>query len=146
MVNVYFKSKNEVERQLSNLAHSIFVIEGRTCYSLEGFYQGIKRSGDDIQNHIFQTFGLYAKNYSKPTTYVYFNGKKYRAGSKNHHELIFEAQKCKYVQCKESREALISTGNSAITHNIGPDSPLYPRKVFCNHLSTIRSLIQKGEI
>jgi len=145
-VNAYFKSKNKIERQISNLAHSVFVIEGRTCYSLEGFYQGTKRSGDDAQNHVFQTFGLNAKNLSKPTKFIYFNGKKYKAGSKEHHELVFQAQICKYTQCEKSRQALIDTGDSAITHNVKTDSILYPAKVYCKHLTTIRSMIAKGEI
>ena len=70
MVNAYFKSKNPIERQLSNLAYSPFIIEGRECLSLEGFYQGIKRSGEDSQNHVFMTFGMQAKGLSKNTKFV----------------------------------------------------------------------------
>ncbi|MGX5608815.1 hypothetical protein ACWKTZ_20815 [Bacillus cereus] len=145
-INASFKSNNQIERQISNLSYSEFIIEGRKCHSMEGFYQGVKRSGEEMQNHIFQTFGIYAKNYSKPTTFVYFNGRKIKAGTKEHHQLIFEAQKCKYTQHKESREALLSTGNSKITHNVGNDSPLYPAKVYCKHLTTIRAMLQKGEL
>lgn len=144
--NAYFKSNNGTERQISNLAHSVFTFQGRECHSLEGFYQGIKRNGDDIQNHIFQTFGLHAKNQSKPTKFVYFNGEKYKAGSKEHHNLILEAQKCKFSQCQKSKEALLSTGNSKITHKTGRDSALYPAKVYCKHLTTVRTLLQKGEL
>lgn len=144
--NAYFKSDNLIERQISNLAHSPFTFQGRLCHSLEGFYQGIKRNGDDIQDYIFQTFGLYAKNYSKPTKFVYFNGEKYKAGGKDHHDLILEAQKCKFSQCEKSREALLATGNSKITHKTGRDSPLYPAKVYCKHLTTVRTLLQKGEL
>lgn len=145
-VNAYFKSKNNNERQISNLAYAEFYIDGRFCHSLEGFYQGIKRSGEDMQNKIFQSFGNYAKKLGKPTEFIYFGDLKLRAGSKEHHELIFRAQVCKYTQCKKSREALISTGDSAITHNVGRDSKVYPAKVFCKHLTTIRSMIAKGEI
>ena len=145
-INAYFKSDNPIERQISNLAYSEFIFEGRECHSIEGFYQGIKRSGDDIQNHIFKTFGMYAKNYSKPTKFIFFNGRKIKAGSKEHHALIFEAQKCKYSQHQESRDALLKTGNATITHHTGSDSPLYPRKIYCRHLTTIRSMIQKGKL
>lgn len=145
-INAYFKSKNPIERQISNLAYSEFYIEGRLCHSIEGFYQGIKRSGDDIQNHIFQSFGLHAKNMSKPTKHVYFGNKVVKAGSPEHHEIIFQAQVCKYTQCQKSREALLATSSSKITHNVGRDSIFYPAKIYCKHLTTIRSMIQKGEI
>jgi len=81
--NAYFKSNNLIERQISNLAYSPFYIEGRLCISFEGFYQGIKRNGDGIQDHIFQTFGMDVKNRSKPTKFVYFKGLKIRAGVKS---------------------------------------------------------------
>lgn len=146
MANAYFRSKNPVERQISNLAYSEFTFDGRLCHSIEGFYQGIKSSGEDMQNHVFLMFGMEAKGRSKPTKNVYFNGKTIKAGSKEHHELIFEAQKCKYSQCQKSRDALLSTGDSKITHNAGRDSILYPAKVFTKHLTTIRAMIQKGEL
>lgn len=145
-INAFFKSNNPIEKQISNLAFSEFEIEGRICHSLEGFYQGIKRSGIEMQDYIFKTSGMYAKNYSKPTTFVYFNGRKLRAGGKEHHQLIFEAQKCKYTQHNESKEALLGTGNTQISHNVGNDSPLYPKKVYCKHLTTIRSMLQSGKI
>ena len=144
--NAYFKSSNGVEKQLSNLAYSEFIFEGRICHSLEGFYQGIKRSGNEIQDHVFQTSGMHAKNYSKPTKFVYFNDRKIQAGSKEHHELIFQAQLCKYTQHEPSRDALLATGNAKITHKTKTDSVLYPAKVYTNHLTTIRSMLQKGKI
>lgn len=146
MVNAYFKSSNKVEKRISNLAHSPFVFEGRECLSFEGFYQGIKRSSEEMQNHVFQTFGLNAKKQSKPTKFIYFNGRKLQAGRKEHHELLLEAQIAKYTQHEKSKEALLSTGNSKITHNVGRDSPLYPAKVYCKHLTTVRTMLQKGEI
>ena len=146
MVNAYFKSKNPIERQLSNLAYSPFIIEGRECLSLEGFYQGIKRSGEDSQNHVFMTFGMQAKGLSKNTKFVYFNGEKYRVGSEEHHNLIFKAQVCKYSQCEKSRNAMIKSGSSKITHKVGNDSKFYPAKVYCKHLTKIRNMILNGEI
>lgn len=144
MVNAYFKSKNPVEKQISNLAHSPFMFRGRACLSFEGFYQGIKRSGDDIQNHIFQTFGLNAKNKSKPTKYVYFEDRTIIAGSDEHHDLLFEVQLAKYTQHEESRRALLSTGTAPITHNVGRDSAVYPAKVYCRHLVKVRSLLREA--
>lgn len=146
MANAYFKSKNPVERQISNLAHSPFIFKGRECLSFEGFYQGIKRSGDDIQNHIFKMFGLYAKSMGKPTKFVYFNGRTLKAGSDEHHELLFQAQIAKYTQHEESKKALLDTGSSRITHNVGRDSEIYPAKVYTKHLTKIRSMLQKGEL
>lgn len=145
-VNAYFKSSNPVERQISNLAYAEFKIRGRKCYSLEGVYQGIKRSGEDMQIHIFSTHGLNAKNMSKPTKFAYFDGLKVKAGSLDHHKLIFEAQICKYTQDMKSFEALMATGQSAITHNVGRDSEVYPAKVYCKHLTKIRSMLVSGEL
>lgn len=146
MPNASYRSSNPIERQISNLAISPFVIEGRSCLSLEGFYQGIKRSGEAIQDSIFQTFGLNSKSKTKPTNYVYFNGRKLRCGSADHHELIFQAQLCKYTQHEDSKKALLATGNSSITHNVGRDSEVYPAKVYCRHLTKIRSMLQSGEL
>lgn len=146
MTNAYYRSSNSIERQISNLSYSEFIFEGRKCNSFEGFYQGIKGSGEDMQNHVFLMFGMEAKGRSKPTSYVYFNGRKLKAGSKDHHELLFEAQKCKYTQCQKSREALLATGNTKITHKVGRDSDVYPAKVYTKHLTTIRAMIQKGEL
>ena len=146
MLNASFKSKNKIERQISNLAYSEFVIRGRKCHSIEGFYQGIKRSGDEMQDHIFQTFGLNAKKMSKPTKHVYFDGETLKAGSEEHLALVFEAQLCKYTQCEKSRKALVDTGTSKITHHVGRDSLLYPAKTYCKQLTTIRNLIAKGEL
>jgi predicted NAD-dependent protein-ADP-ribosyltransferase YbiA (DUF1768 family) len=146
VVNAFFKSKNTVERQISNLAHSPFVIDGRECASIEGFYQGIKRAGMDIQDHVFATFGMNAKKQSKPTKHVYFGDFVYEIGSDEHHELIYKAQLCKYTQHQGSREALLSTGNARIRHKAGRDSEFYPARVYCRHLTQIRSLLQKGRL
>lgn len=146
MVNAYFKSSNKIEKQISNLSHSPFIFEGRECHSFEGFYQGIKRSSEEMQNHVFQTFGLNAKKMSKPTQFIYFNGRKMVAGSKEHHELLLEAQIAKYTQHEKSKTALLATGSSKITHNVGRDSPLYPAKVYTKHLTTVRGMLQKGVI
>lgn len=142
-VNASFKSNNPVERKISNLAYSVFIFEGRECHSIEGWYQGTKRSGDDIQNHIFKTHGIYAKKYSKPTKFIYWNGNKIKAGSEEHWELIYQAQLCKYTQDEEAKEMLLSTGNTPITHNVGgKDSVFYPAKVYCKHLTKIRTLLR----
>jgi predicted NAD-dependent protein-ADP-ribosyltransferase YbiA (DUF1768 family) len=146
MPNASFGSKNPVERQLSNLSYSEFIFRGRLCHSFEGFYQGIKRSGDDIQNHIFLMFGMYSKKQSKPTKHVYFNGQVLKAGSDAHHDLLFEVQICKYTQHEDSKQALLSTGSSSITHNVGRDSEVYPAKVYCKHLTKIRSMLQNGSL
>lgn len=147
MPNAYFKSNNPVERQISNLSFSEFTFRGRKCNSFEGFYQGIKRNGEDIQNHIFLKFGLDAKKQGKPTEYVYFEGEKIRAGSKDHHKLLLEVQIAKYSQCQKSKEALLSTGNDRITHKTGgKDSVFYPAKVYCRQLTTVRKMLQIGEI
>lgn len=147
MTNAYFKSSNQIERQISNLAFSQFTFRGRECHSFEGFYQGTKRNGDDIQNHIFKMFGINAKKQGKPTTIIYFEGKKVKAGSKEHHDLLLEVQTAKYTQCEKSREALISTGNTKITHKVGGrDSVYYPAKIYCRQLTTIRKMLLKGEL
>lgn len=147
MPNAFFKSKNPVERQISNLAFSEFEFRGRKCNSFEGFYQGIKRNGDDIQNHIFLKFGLDAKKQGKPTEYVYFEGKKMKAGSKEHHELLLEVQMAKYSQCEKSKEALLSTKNDRITHKTGgKDSVYYPAKVYCRHLTIVRKMLLNNEL
>lgn len=147
VINASFKSNNPIERKLSNLAYSKFVFNGRECHSIEGWYQGIKRKGNDIQNHIFKTHGIYAKKYSKPTKFIYWEDKKIKAGSQEHWDLIFQAQICKYTQDQEAREMLISTGNIPITHKVsGKDSVLYPAKIYCKHLMKIRKMIQNGEL
>lgn len=144
--NIGFRSDNAIERQLSNLAFAHFFIEGRECNSFEGFYMGIKRSGDEIQNEIFKMFGFNAKNRTKKTKHIYFNGRTMQAGSKEHHELLFQAQVAKYTQHKESHDALMATGNTLLYHKVGRDSILYPARVFCRHLTTIRSMLRKGEL
>lgn len=147
MANAYFKSKNPIERKISNLSYSKFFFEGRECHSIEGWYQGIKSSGEEIQNEKFKSFGMMAKKLSKPTRFIYWNGKKIKAGTQEHWDLIFEAQKCKYTQDKDAKEALLATGNAKITHNVGgKDSVFYPAKIYCKHLTQIRNMLQKGEI
>jgi hypothetical protein len=145
-LNASFRSNNPNERKVSNLSYSLFFFEGRECHSIEGWYQGTKRSGDDIQDHIFKTSGIYAKNFSKPTNYIYWNSEKIKAGSQSHWDLIFQAQICKYTQDKEAKEALLSSGNSSITHKVGRDSALYPAKIYCQHLAKIRTMLQNGKL
>jgi hypothetical protein len=41
---------------------------------------------------------------------------------------------------------LLSTGNAKITHKAGRDSDVYPAKVYTKHLTTIRAMLQKGEL
>lgn len=143
IINAYYRSNNPVERQISNLSDSPFIIDGRICASIEGFYQGIRRSEEDKQNHIFMCYGMDAKNQSTPTKQVYFSGNKYVAGSEEHLDLIFKAQLCKYTQHEESRNALLSTGDARITHKVARDSNMYPAEIYCRHLTKIRSMLKR---
>jgi predicted NAD-dependent protein-ADP-ribosyltransferase YbiA (DUF1768 family) len=145
-VNAYFGSNDYREKALSNLSFSPFIFEGKECHSFEGFYQGTKRSGTDMQEHIFKTFGFNAKKKSKPTKNVYWDGQVIKAGSDEHHELLFKVQVCKYTQHQSSRESLLETGSSQIVHRVGRDSIYYPARVYCQQLTKIRSLIQKGQL
>lgn len=125
-MNIRFRSQNPDERILSNFAATPFKItlgkETFLCASVEGFWQGLKSKGDMLK-HIFLQSGLAAKKAGsgKKSDYFEIGGQKYRAGGKEHKDLIREAIRQKILQNPRAAEALRRSVGT-LTHEVGGHS------------------------
>ena len=143
-VNANSGSKDPIERALSNFSEHSFNFFGDWFASVEGFIQGIKFPLEDPRREIsFGLTGMEAKEMGNQAenNYVWFaGGERHPYGSKRHHEVIGMAIQAKFEQNPDTMEALLSTEEKKITHEVGLESPRtsLPKELFCKILTEIR--------
>lgn len=108
---------------LSNFAPHPFVIDGVECASMEGFLQSLKFSNPNMQIEVCKMVGKQAKFKGKKkkwyrTQTLYWKGKAIKRDSSEYQELLDRAFHA--LGSNEGfKKALLSTGNSTLTHSIG---------------------------
>jgi len=143
-VNANSRSEDLTERILSNFSRHPFNLFGFEIASVEGFIQGIKFPLKDPRRETaFKLAGMGAKKIGiqAENKYVWLDLMgKLSYGSKEHYEIIEMAIKAKFQQNPDAMQALLSTGEKKITHEVGPESPQtsLPKKLFCEILTEIR--------
>ncbi len=149
-VNVSSTSNDWRGLALSNFGLSPFVLDGTLFASVEGFIQGIKfPEGDPKRDAAFASSGWRAKGLgdSADRSGAYWGGVCLPYGSPDHHRLIERAMRARIAQSTGLQEALKSTGDATLIHEIGAaESPRtsLPAAVFCRILTGIRAELLVG--
>jgi len=130
---------------LSNFAPHPFVFDGVECSSMEGLLQSFKFTNPDMQKEVCKLVGLAAKFKGKPkkwwtTQTLYWQGTSYKRDSIEYQHLLnraYEALATNTSFCK----ALIASGNSTLTHEIGrsdQSKTVLTKREFISRLNSIR--------
>lgn len=135
---------------LSNFAPHKFIIDGVGCNSMEGFLQSLKFKNSEMQKEICKLVGVSAKRAGakkdwKKDQILYWLGNSIKRDSNEYQNLLDRA----YLELSKNekfRKALISTGDSALTHSIGKrkkNETVLTVNEFCGRLVKIREQIKK---
>lgn len=135
---------------LSNFAPHKFIIDGIECNSMDGFSQSLKFESPDMQKYVCTLVGKSAKFQGKnkkwwKTQTLYWLGKPIKRDSQEYQDLLDRAYN-KLSENTKFRNALISTGDSTLTHSIGKTDihkTVLTVKEFCGRLKTIREKYKK---
>jgi hypothetical protein len=142
--NVHSESRDHRARLISNFANRPFIFNQQICSSVEGFIQGIKHDYDNPGRwRAFASSGIDAKLLAPPPDQplVWWNGAQIKYGSSEHHAVIEQALRQKFIQNEDCAEALLSTGSLTLVHDTGEaESPhtSLPAVVFCDILTRLR--------
>lgn len=137
---------------LSNFSPHPFELDGVFCNSMEGFLQSLKFSNPEMQKYVCTLVGIKAKRKGskknwKQKQILYWQGKEYKRNSEEYQNLLDRAFE-QLSTNKSFQKALLSSGNSKLTHSIGKnkinDTVLTERE-FCSRLTKIRTALIKGE-
>ena len=136
----------------------IFVIDGVSCRSMEGFIQGLKCSTVNEQARVCKMRGKRAKQfgnktkgnprYSYITKGVFWNGVRYDRMSDDYQTLIRRAYREMFEQCPKFRDALAATGAKKLFHIIGKTNPretILTEKEFCTILTELRKELKLNQ-
>lgn len=133
---------------ISNLAHTPFEMGGQRYASVEGFWQGLKRSDPSERRALAVLWGGEAKrlgsSVDQPASFVY-DGAAVVAGSPDHWALMRAACEAKFSQNLEARDALLATGERWLTHKTRRDSRTIPGAIMADIWMRIRAGLQEGE-
>lgn len=130
---------------ISNLAHTPFELNGQPYASIEGFWQGLKRSDPAERRAMAKLWGGEAKgrggSVDQPAEFT-FEGVLFKAGSPEHWALMRAACQAKFTQHEEARMALLATGERWLTHKVRRDSRTIPGAIMADIWMRIRSGLQ----
>lgn len=131
---------------LTNFAPHIFVIDGITCNSMEGFLQALKYKNPDMQIEVCKLVGMTAKrkgankNWKRNQT-LYWQGVSYKRDSAEYQTLLTRAYDALFENAG-FKKALAATKNATLTHNIGKikkADTVITRQEFCSQLLRLRN-------
>jgi hypothetical protein len=133
---------------LSNFAPHPFIFDGVECNSMEGLLQSFKFKEPDIQKEVCKLVGKSAKFRGKPkkwflTQKLYWMGKEYDRKSEDYQKLLDRA----FLALSKNegfRRALLASGNSTLTHEIGKSKEsetVLTKREFISRLYRLRDKI-----
>lgn len=134
---------------LSNFAPHPFVFDGVECNSMEGLLQSFKFSSVDMQQAVCKLVGKAAKFKGKPkkwftTQTLYWKGISYDRHSEDYQRLLDRAFDA-LSQNQSFQKALLATGDSSLTHEIGrsdASKTVLTKAEFISRLVRIRQRLQ----
>lgn len=130
---------------ISNLAHTPFEFEGQRYASIEGFWQGLKRSEPVERRAMARLWGSEAKEVGsrvdQPSAFDW-QDVAIAAGSPEHWALMRAACMAKFSQNEEARAALLATEERWLTHKVRRDSRTIPGAIMADIWMRIRAHLQ----
>jgi len=138
---------------LSNFSPHPFVFDGVECNSMEGVLQSFKFSSVDMQKEVCKLVGRAAKFKGKSkkwylTQTLYWNGEEYKRDSKEYQELL-DRSFDSLSKNESFRKALLASGNSTLTHEIGKskeNETVLTKREFISRLNKIRERLKNEQI
>lgn len=145
-LNIWSMSDEPIGREMSNFAHTPFVLDGVEFGSVEAFYVWLLLSeggNERKREKVRPTWGLHAKRLAPKTrparvrhleTWV-------DVGSAEHHDLIRRAIRAKLHAHPELARRFVGTRPRPLIHETGyPDPPgaEFPKEVLCRVLTALR--------
>lgn len=158
VIIAYFDGDEE-GKILSHFAWTPFELDGIKYNTVEGFWQSLKTEIPVLREKIGKLDGLAAKQaantikrYGNSANIFTYQDKLYSVGSQAHHILLERANRAKYAQCEEARQALIATKNRPLKHMLKNkfnqwrlgNSPALPAITFERMLEQIRTELLDG--
>jgi predicted NAD-dependent protein-ADP-ribosyltransferase YbiA (DUF1768 family) len=145
-INVTFESDDERWLPISNLALTPFEMRGRRYASIEGFWQGLKFTGEEDRERIAALHGREAKSaaYGQPKCGSFvFDGQTCASGGPGHRGLMLQACRAKFAQNAGAREALLATGDRPLIHRVRRDSQTIPGALMADIWMRIRAKMRR---
>jgi len=138
---------------LSNFAPHPFVFDDVECNSMEGLLQSFKFKEPDIQKEVCKLVGKAAKFRGKPkkwftTQKLHWMGVEYERKSDEYQKLLDRAFNA-LSQNDGFRRALLASGKSTLTHEIGKSKEsetVLTKREFLSRLNNLREKFQLEEI
>ena len=135
---------------LSNFHPHAFVFDGVECASMEGLLQSFKFKNPEMQREVCKLVGKQAKFKGKKkkwfkTQTLFWQGKEFQRESAEYQELLDRAFEALSTNTS-FQKALLATGNSPLTPNIGKikeNETVLTRQEFCSRLMKIRERLRK---
>lgn len=135
---------------LSNFAKRPFMLDGVQCQSIEGFVQGLKFQDPEMQKQICSMHGYRAKLAGRGVCWqqeqtLYWKTEPIKRNSEQYQQLLDRAFVSMFMQNRQARQALISTGNENLTHSVGwhdPRDTVLTEKELCSRLMLIREQLK----
>lgn len=121
-LNVASTATEEIGKMMSNFTERRFVLDGKNYVSVEAFYQGLKWPDPKKRREIAKLSGPRAKTAGKgaPKAELFvYEGREYKSGSTEHHELIKAAIRASLAQNPEVAAAFCLTHPRPIIHDTG---------------------------
>lgn len=135
---------------LSNFHPHAFVFDGVECASMEGLLQSFKFKNPEMQREVCKLVGKQAKFKGKKkkwfkTQTLFWQGQEFQRESVEYQELLDRAFEA-LSKNTSFQKALLATGDSPLTHNIGKikeSETVLTRQEFCSRLMKIRERLRK---
>lgn len=130
---------------LSNFSPHPFIFRGFIVNSMEGFLQGLKFKGPDMQKAVFTYVGLKAKRKGAKkkwwrTGTLWFQGKEIDRFSQEYQDILDEAYD-ELGKNESFKRALIASADSKLTHSLGKNDAkktILTTQEFCSRLQKLR--------
>jgi predicted NAD-dependent protein-ADP-ribosyltransferase YbiA (DUF1768 family) len=135
-------------RLISNFAHTPFMLDGVGYESIEGFWQGLKFPDEADRRRLAVLHGAEARDagYHAPASDSFvFDGQTVRIGTYDHWQLMDKACTAKFAQHAAARDALLSTRNRPLVHEVARDSKNIPGVIVAAIWTRIRERLLQAE-
>lgn len=140
-INVVSTHKDPQIRLLSNFATTPFVLNGQPYQSVEGFWQGLKFADEADRRRLATLSGIEAKRAGRKQgagDTFFYGGQPIRVGTRDHWDLMEQANWAKFTQSAEARQALLATAPRPLIHRVRKDSRTIPGVIMADIWMRIR--------
>jgi hypothetical protein len=145
-LNIWSMSDEAIGREMSNFAHTPFVLDELEFGSVESFYVWLLLSegGNEPKRERVRTmWGLHAKHKAPKVrpSQICYRGTWMKPGAGEHLDLIKRALRAKLLAHPELADRFVATHPRPLIHETGYSDPPdceFPKETFCRLLTELR--------